>query len=570
MIVCNPNTGIRTSCVYSEVNMIWLEERAEYRGKGRVEFDTLPCSAEGPAVAIFDPLGGASIDLDIERVEEVTADDIGLHELYTGQRAAVGPNGKRSIGIGGSTNRCKSFVIESESGAFSVSEKLDISEYKTSMFSEEANFKFKFSTIWSRFETRTSEPPHFWVLPLFNYTRRPHWIVRPLDDHPLRIYRRPAIPGELTGDERLVAEFNADQRNHMVAFEFEGEPAFIERTQDVDARQENLVSQKSPRSVTAVLVGRLSNPLPEWRELVASWKPLHLISALEFVSGQSIAPAWIELRAENGDLVSRTHASFGRPVPESGFEVIHEEVLGSTGHFLQCCAKADFFGASWFRILLHHVTELGRSHTLEELMIHAVLAFETAHRGLDVRKRHEPLEEVPNLQREVQDILSAAAAKIREIAQRADVSNGRTRDQLSRIANRTRGATGKELSLGESARDLLERFGLPDAEIMDSYYRSNPRPDKRNSFRSVIDGFRGEVFHRAYFEFVQGEFETGDVFWTIRHLHDILLRVIFKLVGYEGLYRSPVDPRFIDMKIDWITSTTTAEALGYGKNPFER
>jgi len=49
----------------------------------------------------------------------------------------------------------------------------------------------------------------------------------------------------------------------------------------------------------------------------------------------------------------------------------------------------------------------------------------------------------------------------------------------------------------------------------------------------------------------------------MNHLHDLLLRVLLKKVGYDGAYQSPIPPVMQRPSVDWVTPTTPAGLLGY-------
>ena len=47
------------------------------------------------------------------------------------------------------------------------------------------------------------------------------------------------------------------------------------------------------------------------------------------------------------------------------------------------------------------------------------------------------------------------------------------------------------------------------------------------------------------------------------HLHDLLIRVIFKTIGYDGPYQSPIPPLMQWDSVDWVTPTTAPGLLGF-------
>jgi hypothetical protein len=50
---------------------------------------------------------------------------------------------------------------------------------------------------------------------------------------------------------------------------------------------------------------------------------------------------------------------------------------------------------------------------------------------------------------------------------------------------------------------------------------------------------------------------------VIDHLHDVLLRVIFKSLGYAGPYQPALVPVGGPARVDWVTARTVPGSLGY-------
>ena len=140
--------------------------------------------------------------------------------------------------------------------------------------------------------------------------------------------------------------------------------------------------------------------------------------------------------------------------------------------------------------------------------------------------------------------------------------------ELQKIAARARSASQRERAFGLQLAELLERHGFPDFEVVNGYYRASPRPDGL-PIEAVLTKYRGEVVHRAFFDFLSGKIDVPDVYLVQRHLHDIALRLAFKYLGYTERYRSPTCPSDPDRSVDWVTSATPATELGYGSSPFD-
>jgi hypothetical protein len=88
--------------------------------------------------------------------------------------------------------------------------------------------------------------------------------------------------------------------------------------------------------------------------------------------------------------------------------------------------------------------------------------------------------------------------------------------------------------------DLLKRFNLPDSDIVDAYYLKNPRSDGRTAWGAVLSYYRGAPTHEGYFNFSGKEHDASDILTVMFHLRDVLLRIVFQIVGYDGSYQPPV------------------------------
>lgn len=68
---------------------------------------------------------------------------------------------------------------------------------------------------------------------------------------------------------------------------------------------------------------------------------------------------------------------------------------------------------------------------------------------------------------------------------------------------------------------------------------------------------------RVFFNISENKYDANDIVTIETHLHDILLRIIFKIVGYEGTYQPPVTKEPWDARTDWVVPSLPASELGY-------
>ena len=100
-----------------------------------------------------------------------------------------------------------------------------------------------------------------------------------------------------------------------------------------------------------------------------------------------------------------------------------------------------------------------------------------------------------------------------------------------------------------------------DAQVLDAFLAAKPHPTGK-TWPGVLTHYRAAATHDAYFDWAQRE----DLYTILRvrdHLHDLLLRVLFKTVGYDGPYQPPIPPLMQRESPDWVTPATPPGLLGF-------
>lgn len=401
-------------------------------------------------------------------------------------------------------------------------------------------------------------------MPLTNFLSR--FVARYplLDHHPLRIYPTPVVPDGLAEQDAFIAGHNANLKNRLIAFEFMGRPAFIEALPDYDLRAKNLTEGRERHSVTAVMVGEVGSQSIEQADLEA-WFPDDLLRLLSIVTGTPVGAPWMEFRDEQGELVRRVHVKLNLSPFSQGHRPLEEGVHSWTGYLLTKYLSSPDRGESYLSVVLKHLSLAARrGQSIDDKFIYLARAFENLCQryGFKARELMKGLD--PNYQQAVKGILRTAADQIRDEA-RAAASAGRP-DQsrlLDSIAERTeRTPGGKENSFGLAVAKLLEHFTLPDADIVDAHYLANPRPDGM-AWSGVLSKYRGAPVHTGFFNISGKEHDFDDVLTIETHLHDVLLRIIFKIIGYDGTYQPPVRTMTSATPVDWVVPGLPARELGY-------
>ncbi len=142
------------------------------------------------------------------------------------------------------------------------------------------------------------------------------------------------------------------------------------------------------------------------------------------------------------------------------------------------------------------------------------------------------------LKRTIGTVLDAARVEISKVAS-AIAEPGR-RAQVSRIGERAQSAAQTDRSFGLAVESLARHFGLLDPEVLGPYYTRHPGPEGRD-WVGTLSYYRGAVFHEGFVDIDSPGTPVGEVLGFILHLHDLVVRVLLKIVVYGGTYQ----PRLI-------------------------
>ena len=412
----------------------------------------------------------------------------------------------------------------------------------------------------SKFEVNGAPAARYWVLPLSNFIPEA-WkggLYKDLDEHPLRLCRWPTIPDGLPQNEATGAVLTLAQRAGLLTFLLNGETGFIERMPSYDARVKR-VRQDRTRRITAVMVGPAHVQSVDWADLAGLF-PLDILSMLSLVTGTTVGAPWIEFRDEKGSLVRRVHICFGG----GRYERLHPAqynllLLNGPGYVTgQVLAAADR-GQKYLRAAINHALAATRRGTIESKFISLCRGFETLCRhhkfiNQDLSARLET-----GQQATVKALLKETAGKIRAM-QKAETDHGR-RAALDTIASRTQSAAQTEKSFGLAVADLAQKFGFHDAQVLDAHFAVHPHVTGK-TWPGILTHYRAAATHDAYFDFPQPE-DLYAILRVAHHLHDLLLRVLLKTIGYEGPYYSPIPPLMQRDSLEWVKPTTPPALLGF-------
>lgn len=532
----------------------WFSIHIELEGQGRAKFLDPDAVVEGPTQIQFDEFGESKIELVIETVKSKQPLEMGLMQLFSGNKVVDTGKGKL-LTFGGARNPCIELEVSTPDGVLLAHEHID---YSFQIGSSES--KLSFSVLSPQFDVNEPSEPKYWVIPLSNFISDFRRNYPSLDNHPLRIFPTSAVPEDLPEEDKVIATLTANQKNRLITFKFNESPGFIEPLPDFDDRKSSLLSRQALNRVTSVMVGEVGSNSIESTDL-KHWFPFDFLLLLGIANGTEVGAPWIEFRDAEGKLVRRIHSSLGHPLFSKGHAAIKEGLHSGTGYLLTRAQSSPKYSQSFLRVAMKNIVRGGLySPSIEDKLRHLFLVFDNLaeeygiRRTLSLKKKNERL---------VDAVVKGANKVINEIARQVQENGDPSEAKiLTRIAQQISGAKIVHTGFGQNVIDLMRKFDLPDSDIVSQYYEKNPRPDRRK-WVDVMSYYRGIVMHRSYFDFQEGEFDIDDVLRIFKHLHDILVRITFKILGYDGTYQPTVTSMETDQPIDWVKPDTPASHLGY-------
>jgi hypothetical protein len=310
-----------------------------------------------------------------------------------------------------------------------------------------------------------------------------------------------------------------------------------------------------------VMVGEIGSHSIDIADL-RDWIPFGFLPLLSLATGSEVGVPWIEFRDANGELVRRIHDNFSKPNFSTGYATISESVHRSTGYLLSQAQSSPNYGkAPLGSVIFDLVQSSSDNLAIEDKLNRICRAFDylCKHHQLDTQNLLIGLDQ--SNQDIVNTVLRSAEQQIRSVAQ--NMSDPAQSQLLIRIADKTINASNKDRNFGLAVTDLLKQCGLHDAEIIDAHYQSNPRSDGTKHWSGVLSNYRGIAVHKGDFGFQSGTYDVYDVVRITYHLHDILVRIVFKMLGYDRTYQPIIVRTVTEKHVDWVTPTLSASELGY-------
>jgi hypothetical protein len=531
----------------------WFSPTHTYEGPARLEYVDPDSVVTGQAVAQLGESERRLVEFWVdEEAESEGLQELGILQLMAGVTKHQG-KGVLTFDLDPTEASTPSrLLIETPEGVFS-SQSVKSAGGKTGGEGAEL---LCLSLLRAEFETATAATAEYWVLPLFNYTAEFVYAIKEHAEHPLR------LPSPENVERARSCGRSRESAPGVIPFTYMGRPGFIEPLPDYFDRVAALRDGRVPRLVTALMVGELGD-LSTSLDSLEQWFPFDYLYLLGITSGNFVGMRWVEFRDSKCQLVRRVYISSQLPgFSQGGHRPIADSINRSTGLLLSA-PKSPYWNDPALRVVLGYLRRSALTSVVEDRFLDLARAFEGLFRlhGLVLPTLLQQLD--PDVSQEVKDEIKDSVKRMNAISARLRSAHRTTQaNAVHRIANRLPGAAQRSGTFGETVAALLDKFALPDAAILEAHYATTP-PTARQSWVDDLTYYRNAAAHGTYFDLGPGKSEISHVFRMSNHMLDMLLRIVFKMLGYTGTYHPPVSILTDNRGIDWVQPTTSAKALGY-------
>lgn len=276
-------------------------------------------------------------------------------------------------------------------------------------------------------------------------------------------------------------------------------------------------------------------------------------------NGIPVGSPVVEFVDADGAVSWRHVINFGHPVFYRQRPVIDTEAHGGVGELLTRFLSLDKGGRLYLRAAMSHAMRGGlRSQDTEDRLASLFRGLECVCKaqGLAAQNLADQLD-VEN--RELAErALECAAQNLQSAAVRTrGAVDARQAQALETIASRVRNANNRDKNFGSQLRELLDRLELRDAEAMEAH------PSEAGAWLQTVNRCRNAVVHNGYLDIHRDDYDEEEIEGAMIHLHDLLVRVVLKLLVYGGTYQPTTTMSLTDRTIDWVTPDTSPASLGY-------
>jgi len=517
------------------IDSSWFTTDYDYSGSAEAVFEDPHAEFFGPASVRPDEYGRPIVEITVERSSPAIREDFDLLEIQLGSQAL--PGGERVISFGGGGLNRARVTVHGKEGVFDSTPGW---EYSFSSVASGRPLTLRLNPTKSEYAVAASAHERFLVLPLSGFVSEFPAQSPVIRGHPLSL--------------RGGADFSPAR---CIPFQVDGETAFIEQLPGVEEGSVGIKPWSGETVLTAVAVVPLADStLTDPR----GWFLNVFSRLLNLATGGQVGRPWIEVRDEDGRLLRRLHFAIGQAQPTAqGYGLIQKSFHWRNGEFLTAALSSPRVREPFFSIAVLHCSRAGLPGlSLEDQLTHLVRALECLCARYGFSKQDLTCGLDPELKSAVGGVLDGASAEIQRLA--GSVANPCRRGQLSTIAARARSAAHIDRKFGVAVKSLAGHFGLLDSEVLESYYATYPGPAGRDWVES-LSYYRGAVLHEGFIDLDSPGTPVGQVLGFILHLHDLLVRILLKIIGYRGTYQPRLVRATAAETADWFRPGIRVEGL---------
>jgi hypothetical protein len=515
-------------------NANWFTTDYDYLGYAEAVFEDPHVEFHGPASVRPDENGCPIVEITVERSSPAVQTQFDLAEVQFGSQAV--PGGGRVIAFGGGSQNRVRATVRGELGVFQSGPDWN---YGFS-WPPGAALTLRINPIKSEFVVAASAPGSFLVLPLSAFISEFPAQSSLIRSHPLHL--------DMESDSHL---------GRCIPFEVCGQQAFIQQLPGAVEAGGGIKVWGGQTILTAVAVLPLVDPrmTDPW-----GWFLTTFLRLLELAAGSEVGVPWIELRDGNGSLARRLHIAVGHfHHLTDGYGAIRKAFHWAGGEYLTAALSSPQARQPFFSIALRHCIRAGLPGlTLDDQLDHLVRALECLCAWYGFSKQDLTDGFGYELKEKIETTLNDAGAEITELANTAPNSGCRT--QVSRIAERVQSAAQKDQHFGLAVASLVRHFGLLDSDVLEPHYAKHPGPGGRDWIKS-LSYYRGAVFHEGFVDIDSPGTAVGEVFGFTLHLHDLVVRVLLKIIGYGGTYQPRLIRGTACESADWFKPGVRVDSL---------
>lgn len=509
----------------------WFDTKYDYSGSGEAVFDDPHAELGGPASVRPGENGQPIVEMSVEQSAPQIETNLDLMELQFGSRPL--PGGGRAVSIGGRQNRAR-VTVRSDSGIFRSTPDWN---YGFSNAIPGQVLTFHLRPTRSEFTADTAGQEKLMCLPVTNF-----------------VSDLPGFPATTRPYHGLADR--AESIVKGIPFRIGDRPGFIEQITGADTDNAGIKTRSGDARLTAIATVPIidSTTVDPW-----GWFLNVFLRLLELATGNEVGCPWFETRDECGKLVRRIHISAGAAQPiGGGYGAITKAIHWSNGEFLTAALSAAETREPFFSIALRHCIRAGLPGlTLDDQLAHVVRAMEC----LCARYGFGRQDLTNGLDSALKDQINGALKNARsEVQAFANTAPDLQRTSILRIAERVRSAAQVDKSFGLAVKNLAEHFGFLDFEVLRPFYAAHPGPGGRDWVQS-LSYYRGAVFHEGFVDIDSPGIPVGEVLGFILHLHDLLVRLLLKIIGYRGLYQPRIVRATAAETIDWFRPGINVDGL---------